>query len=629
MVKAREAAAAFVRSLGPEDRAGLIGIPGASPLVDLTRDKERVASALENPIAPAGEEMSGGILRVRVSVAEAEQIGLRDGIALAAAISRECDLDVQPDQAFRIAEYGGGCPREVLVEAQRTEMLSRDEAVRNVRTLRGIVESLGTLDVPKRIVLVSSGFRGGHELTGELEALAGAAAAARVTIDAIQPSAPRFEMSDRRPAPDWVAESRVLADGPGRVAELTGGALLRTLGEPGAGLRAARPRALRLLPPRARAARLRPRRPAARDRGEGRPAGRHGARACAVRHRSRPAEAGARGGRARAPRFAARGRRDPGRSRHVRPARRRRSARCDRGARGRTERARRGGHPGLRANRRERARRRERRAGAGGGRWPGRAGAGLADVRGRGRRLLAPPRGGGRAWPAGRPRAPRARPARRGERPPRERPAPGRPGRAARPPDPTLPDHNHRPGRRTSGDRRHGRHGRRAGRDVRGSGHGGRPGARPRGGGGHARGRPSHGRCPGSARAARRRRVRPAGERRRYRRRQPTVPVRAEAAGFTSGHVRLAGQGQGARPGADAEGGRLRRRLRAPARRGHRTRGLPAARVLGGRPAGRAPPRLRRPHGPSARPPGGSLIATWRRWRAGRSGTARSGSNAC
>ena len=232
MVKAREAAAAFVRSLGPADRAGLIGIPGASPFVDPTRDKERVAAALERPVAPAGEEMSGGIMRVRVSVAEAVQIAFRDGATLAAAISRECHQEVQPDQAFRIAESGGGCPWEVLVEAQRTEMLSRDKAVGTVRALRGIVESLGKLDVPKRIVLVSPGFRGGRELTSELEALAEAAATARVTIDTIQPSAPRFEMSDARPAPDWVAESWTLAEGPGRIAELTGGAFLRSMANP-------------------------------------------------------------------------------------------------------------------------------------------------------------------------------------------------------------------------------------------------------------------------------------------------------------------------------------------------------------------------------------------------------------
>jgi VWFA-related protein len=237
LARARRAAAAFVRSLGPDDRVGLIGIPGATPLVDLTRDRERVAAALERPLAPRSEAVS----QVRVSEAEAVDIGRRDAQALLRVVERECDLDLRNDESIRLervfqaAESGTGCPRTVLVEARRVETLARERAVSTLRLLRDLVDALGRVDAPTRVVLVSGGFPGGPALSGELKELSAAAAAARVSVDAIQPSGPRFDVTDERPSPDWTTEARTLAEGPGRLADETGGAILRPALDPASG----------------------------------------------------------------------------------------------------------------------------------------------------------------------------------------------------------------------------------------------------------------------------------------------------------------------------------------------------------------------------------------------------------
>lgn len=242
-----KAAAAFVRGLGTEDRAGLVGIPGGNPLVDLSREKERVAAALERPLAPAAELAS----RRRLGTAEALAIARHDDSALAAAIERECNVIVDAPTARRMAERGPGsetsapeaarissadahCAEEVLAEAAQTERGERERAFDVIRSLRVLVEGLGGSETPTRVLVVSAGFAWTPEVEDELGHLARAAAAARVTIDAVQPSGPAFDLGARRAAPDWSADAGVLAEGLGRVSERTGGLVVRALLDPAA-----------------------------------------------------------------------------------------------------------------------------------------------------------------------------------------------------------------------------------------------------------------------------------------------------------------------------------------------------------------------------------------------------------
>lgn len=241
------ATAAFVRGLGPEDRAGLVGIPGGTPLVDLSRDKERVAAVLERPLAPAAEPTP----RLRLGTAEALAIVRHDDSALAAAIERECNVVLdgptarrraerrpEPEPSapgtIRVSSSEARCPQEVLEEAVRAERSERERALEVVRALRVLVEGLGGSETPTRVLVVSAGFAWTPEVDEELERLERAAAAARVTIDAVQPGGPAFDLGARRAAPDWSADAGVRAEGLGRVSERSGGLVLRALLDPAA-----------------------------------------------------------------------------------------------------------------------------------------------------------------------------------------------------------------------------------------------------------------------------------------------------------------------------------------------------------------------------------------------------------
>jgi VWFA-related protein len=179
------ATARFVDRLDPADQVALISIP-SGPRVDFTPDHALVKSALLK---------TDGQANPRVGV---KGIGLADALKMAngnslvteEVISRECGNIGQSELMI--------CRKLVREEA----MLMADEIRQRTRStvgaLRSILERLGTTDTPKTLVLVSEGLVIDGERT-DLSWVAKAAAAAQVSIYALQPDPTESDASQSRP----------------------------------------------------------------------------------------------------------------------------------------------------------------------------------------------------------------------------------------------------------------------------------------------------------------------------------------------------------------------------------------------------------------------------------------------
>lgn len=171
----------FVDTLTPEDRVAVVAVPGPGELVDFTTNHDQVREALLRIVGSA-DPITG---RFNLSVTEALALYTRNNLLLAAeVIARECGARAVGDSER--------CEREVEQDAAQIAADVRHRTDASISGLRGIFKSLGGIEGPKSVILVSEGlvFEG---LGGETDDLAAVAADARATLDVLMLDVPRFD----------------------------------------------------------------------------------------------------------------------------------------------------------------------------------------------------------------------------------------------------------------------------------------------------------------------------------------------------------------------------------------------------------------------------------------------------
>jgi VWFA-related protein len=174
----------FVDTLTPEDRVAVIAVPGPGELVDFTTNHDRVRESLLRIVGQAGALKT----RFNLSVTESMAIYMRADTQLALeVILRECGQLIAAAEAER-------CEREVEQDAAELVNEVRHRTQDSVHGMRAVLKSLGALEGPKSVILISEGliFEG---LGSETDDIASVAADSRATLDILLLDVPMFDVA--------------------------------------------------------------------------------------------------------------------------------------------------------------------------------------------------------------------------------------------------------------------------------------------------------------------------------------------------------------------------------------------------------------------------------------------------
>ena len=173
----------FVDTLTPEDRVAVISVPGPGELVDFTTNHDKVREALLRIVGSADQVRS----RFNISITESMALYLRSDIQLAAeVIARECGA-VAASEIER-------CEREVEQDAAEVVNEIRHRTADSMHGLRSVLQSIGAIEGPKSVILISEGMIF-ESLGAEADELASIAADSRATMDVLLMDVPQFEAS--------------------------------------------------------------------------------------------------------------------------------------------------------------------------------------------------------------------------------------------------------------------------------------------------------------------------------------------------------------------------------------------------------------------------------------------------
>lgn len=173
----------FIDTLTPEDRVAVIAVPSPGELVDFTTDHDKVREALLRVVGSSDPLRARFNLSITESLALymnsdtrlAAEVIIRECGGVAAANLEQCERDVENDAANMVTDI-----------RRRTQD--------SVRSMRGVLQSLGTLEGPKSVILISEGliFEG---LGAEADDIAAVAADARATLDVLLLDVSPFDAS--------------------------------------------------------------------------------------------------------------------------------------------------------------------------------------------------------------------------------------------------------------------------------------------------------------------------------------------------------------------------------------------------------------------------------------------------
>ena len=178
----------FIDRLQPNDRLALVAVPAPGELVDFTLDHASVREAM---LRVTGRHTSMR-RRFNVSITEAFAIYRQsDALLITQVIMRECA------GVFGAADLER-CERDVEQEASEIVGDQRQQTDRSVSAIRAVLSSLGALEGPKSVILISEGLVL-EGLGAELDDLARVAANVRASLDVLLLDVPLFDatQSDR------------------------------------------------------------------------------------------------------------------------------------------------------------------------------------------------------------------------------------------------------------------------------------------------------------------------------------------------------------------------------------------------------------------------------------------------
>jgi VWFA-related protein len=227
--QALQAAGAFIDVLDPADHVSVVGLTRPGTLA-FTRDRV----ALKRRLATLVGQTDPVFLQFNMGLSEALEIADGSRTRLADAVLRECGRALTEYVSLaRAAEDGGagrdGCPEQIEQESRAIAQHAHTQARISLSAIESMVRALEKIDGPKTLVLLSEGLIADPRRV-DLQQLAAAAQAARVTIYVLQLEMPTFEAAQDRVSPTFTRDLQVRGDGLSRVAGAARGAVFRLVG---------------------------------------------------------------------------------------------------------------------------------------------------------------------------------------------------------------------------------------------------------------------------------------------------------------------------------------------------------------------------------------------------------------
>lgn len=208
----------FVDRLQPDDRLALVAVPGPGELVDFTTDHATVREAmlrLSGRAAPTRR-------RFNISITEAFALYRQsDSTLIAQVLLRECATSLGAADMER-------CERDVEQEASEIVGDQRQQTDRSLSGIRAVVKSLGNLEGPKSVILISEGLIL-ESLGGELDDIAAVAADVRASLDVLMLDVAPFDASQSQMPTTASADRRLQEEGLEMLAGLARGKLHRVV----------------------------------------------------------------------------------------------------------------------------------------------------------------------------------------------------------------------------------------------------------------------------------------------------------------------------------------------------------------------------------------------------------------
>lgn len=174
----------FIDRLQPNDRIGVVAVPGPGEVQDFTTDHAKVREAMlriTGQVAPAHRSFN-------ISMTEAFAIYRQNDAMLANQVFlRECSGAIGAADQER-------CERDVEQEAAEIVGDIRTQTDRSVSAMRAVLKSLGAMEGPKSVILISEGLVL-EGLGGEINDLANVAAEVRASLDVLLLEVARYDAS--------------------------------------------------------------------------------------------------------------------------------------------------------------------------------------------------------------------------------------------------------------------------------------------------------------------------------------------------------------------------------------------------------------------------------------------------
>ena len=190
----------FLDRLQPKDRVGLVVVPSPGEVVDFSTDRMKLREAMlrvTGRVTPTNR-------RFNISLTEAFALYRNsDAMMIATVIQRECA------GVFGAAETER-CERDVEQEAAEIVGDQRLQTDRSLTNIRGVLQSLGAMEGPKSVILISEGLVL-ESLGAELDDLGRIAADVRATLDVMMLDVPPYDASQSR-MPTTAADDRRLQE---------------------------------------------------------------------------------------------------------------------------------------------------------------------------------------------------------------------------------------------------------------------------------------------------------------------------------------------------------------------------------------------------------------------------------
>ena len=213
-----DAASRFIGRLTPDDRVGLVTIPGAGPQIDFTANHALVQTALKSVVGTSddGEHQNN-------------QIGLTEAIALQRG-NRQVIQEVMDRECTGLAAGSLGDCRQALEGQARSLYIDLKGRARDtVLSLRQVMERLARTATPKTVVLVSEGILLDARDLGEISWLGPLASRGQVTLYVLQLEPPAFNASNAQSSPTRSADIQFAHEGLGFLAGAARGSVFNVI----------------------------------------------------------------------------------------------------------------------------------------------------------------------------------------------------------------------------------------------------------------------------------------------------------------------------------------------------------------------------------------------------------------